>query len=143
MDYLVGFWLALTFMSVLVWYITNHRVDTVERNNKLIRYSQSHVHSLVSPLIPPDLTKKKQPKTQSRKHEDSTNIRVIIMDSKAYWIKDNVFYSADMAPDGTVDKDTTQKVDTFSLNKVQLDKMVFIVDRLTEGLDDDSRYSGN
>ena len=63
MDYLVGFWLALTFMSVLVWYITNHRVDTVERNNKLIRYSQSHVHSLVSPLIPPDLTKKKQPKT--------------------------------------------------------------------------------
>ena len=65
------------------------------------------------------------------------------MDSKAYWIKDNVFYSADMAPDGTVDKDTTQKVDTFSLNKVQLDKMVFIVDRLTEGLDDDSRYSGN
>lgn len=143
MEYLVGFWLALTSLSILVWYVTNRRVDMQENNKNLIRYSQSHVHNLVSPLIPPDLTKKKRPKTQAKKHEESTNIRVIIMDSKAYWIKDNVFYMADMSPDGTVNKETTQTVDTFSLNKVQLDKMVFIVDRLTEGLDDDSRYSGN
>ena len=143
MEYLVGFWLALTSLSILVWYVTNRRVDMQENNKNLIRYSQSHVHNLVSPLIPPDLTKKKRPKTQAKKHEERTNIRVIIMDSKAYWIKDNVFYMADMSPDGTVYKETTQTVDTFSLNKVQLDKMVFIVDMLTEGLDDDSRYSGN
>lgn len=80
---------------------------------------------------------------QSIKHDNLTNIRVIIMDNSAYWIKDNTFYVADMSEDGTVNKDTTRVVDTMAMNKVQLDKMVFIVDKLTEGLYDDSGSSGN
>jgi len=54
------------------------------------------------------------------------------MDNNAYWIKDNVFYMADMSSDGMVDKDTTRIVDTMAMNKVQLDKMMFIIDRLRE-----------
>ncbi len=64
------------------------------------------------------------------------------MDDQAYWIKDNTFYTADMVQ-GTVDKETTRIVDTMTMNKVQLDKMIFIIDRLREEAFDDRWGSGN
>lgn len=143
MDYIIGFWLALSSVSVVVWYVTNKRVDNFEKFNTTIRYRQSHVHNLVAPLLPPEVFVKKRKPTQASKHEASTNIRVIIMDDMAYWIKDHTFYSASMGPDGTVDKETTTQVDTMHMNKVQLDKMVFIVDKLTEGLQNDNGDPGH
>ena len=64
------------------------------------------------------------------------------MDEQAYWIKDNVFYTADMDGD-YVDKDTTRRVDTMAMNTVQLDKMMFIVDKLREGNLNDSGGTRN
>jgi len=43
--------------------------------------------------------------------------------------------------DGQVDKSNSQEVDTMSMDKVQLDEMMFIVEKLREG-EDDSRGSG-
>ena len=65
------------------------------------------------------------------------------MDNQAYWIKDSIFYMADMSNDGGVDKDTTRRVDTMTMDKVQLKKMMFIIEKLTEGLENDSWNSGN
>ncbi len=48
-----------------------------------------------------------------------------------------------MSIDGTVDKDSTTRVDTDSMSKVQLDKMLFIVDKLREGTFDDSGSAGD
>jgi hypothetical protein len=45
--------------------------------------------------------------------------------------------------DGNVDKETTRVVDTMTMNKVQLDKMIFIIDRLREEAFDDRWGSGN
>jgi len=64
------------------------------------------------------------------------------MEDQAYWIKDNIFYTADVMGDG-VDKDTTRRVDTMVMNKVQLDKMMFIIDRLREGNSNDSGSTRN
>ena len=64
------------------------------------------------------------------------------MDDQAYWVKDNVFYTADM-DEGDVNKNTTREVDTMTMNKVQLDKMMFIMDRLREGTFNDSGGTGN
>lgn len=75
-------------------------------------------------------------------HHQKTTLKVIIMDNLAYWIKDNAFYMADMSADGTVNKDTTRLVDTTTMNKVQLDKMLFIVDKLAEGNLNDSGGTG-
>jgi hypothetical protein len=80
--------------------------------------------------------------SQSKVYNEKTNIRVIIMDDVAYWIKDNIFYMANMV-NGFVDKDTTRTVDTMAMDKVQLDKMLFIMDRLREGKRDDSSGTGN
>ncbi len=113
-----------------------------ESKIKPIRYSQSHIHSLIFPLLPKGTKIKKIKKTQSKIHEAKNNIRVIIMDNNAYWIKDNAFYMADMSIDGTVNKDSTRRVDTDGMNKVQLDKMLFIIDKLREGTLDDSGSAG-
>jgi hypothetical protein len=83
---------------------------------------------------------KRKLKTQSQKHLKENNINVIIVDNEAFWIKNNIFYKAQMSDQG-VDKNTTQEVDTIAMDKIQLDKMLFIMDKLREGIDDDSRSS--
>lgn len=71
-----------------------------------------------------------------------TNIKVILVDGSAYWVKDNAFYTAYLSEDGLVDKDTTRVVDTITMSGVELDKMLFIMDRLREGIDDDRGGTG-
>jgi hypothetical protein len=81
-------------------------------------------------------------KAQSKMHYDKTNVKVIILDNQAYWIKDNIFYKAPLLGQ-SIDKDSAEEVDTISMDKVQLDKMLFIMDKLREGINDDSRGSGD
>jgi hypothetical protein len=105
-------------------------------------YRQSHIFDLVKPLLPPLSTLKPERKSQSMNHENKTNVRVIIMGSQAFWIKDNMFYMADM--DGQhIDKESTRRVDTMAMDKVELDKMLFIMDQLRDRNIDDSGSSGN
>jgi hypothetical protein len=81
-------------------------------------------------------------KSQSKNHYDNTNTKVIIFDNDAYWIKHNIFYKAPLV-DQLINKDAAEQVDTISMDKVQLGKMLFIMDKLREGINDDSRGSGN
>jgi hypothetical protein len=83
-----------------------------------------------------------KPKTQSAKHQEDSTTKVIVVDDEAYWIKNNTFYKAPLV-NQKIDKDSAERVDTTNMDKVQLDKMLFIVDKLTEGTSDDSRGSGN
>jgi hypothetical protein len=74
--------------------------------------------------------------TQSRKILEKSQIRIIFSDNRAYWIKNNMFLQADLV-DGEVDDSTTKVVDTMTMDKVELDKMIFIVQKLTEGIAND------
>jgi hypothetical protein len=113
----------------------------VTKDNKY-KFSQSSLHELVKPLLPEDLFIPERKITQSFLHEQKTNMRVIILDGFAYWIKDNTFYRSEM--DGfDIRKDSAEVVDIMGLNKVQLDKMIFIIDKLREGLPNDSWSTGN
>ncbi len=106
------------------------------------RYSQSHIHMLILPLLPEIKKYKKKMITQSSKHEEKTNIKVVIVDNKAYFIKNGTFYCADMH--GTeIDGANATLVDTMAMDKVQLDKMLFIMDQLRDGKKNDSGDSGN
>ncbi len=105
-------------------------------------YRQSTIHHLVHPFLDPMLFKKERGESQAVKHFNKTNIKVVIVGEDAFWIKDNVFYTAKI-DEGGVDKDTTTAVDTTHMNKVQLDKMLFIIDQLRDGNKDDSGGSGN
>jgi hypothetical protein len=81
-------------------------------------------------------------KTQSRNYHEKMNIKVIIVDENAYWVKDNIFYTAPMI-DEHIDNDMVREVDTISMDKIQLEQMLFIMDKLREGISDDSRGSGD
>lgn len=87
------------------------------------------------------VNRRKELNTQATVYFDKTNLKVIISENKAYWVLDNALFCADMV-DGDIDRNSTKKVDTMALNKVELDKMIFIVDQLSGG-HNDSGNSGN
>ena len=125
-------------------FITTRLISFNKVSNKIDipRYSQSHIHMLILPLLPEIKKYKKKMITQSSKHEEKTNIKVVIVDNKAYFIKNGTFYCADMH--GTeIDGATATLVDTMAMDKVQLDKMLFIMDQLRDGKKNDSGDSGN
>lgn len=70
-------------------------------------------------------------KTQSLDHYNKTSVKVIISNDQAYWIRDGQFFVADII-DGIIDQDSTKIVDTMSMDKIQLEHITFIVEKLTE-----------
>jgi len=132
MDFLLGTVTTTLILFIFVVFLIN------KRNKRepffLIRYSQSHIHSILSPLLPQvdQISKIRNKDNQSSKHLKNTNVRVLIVEGKAYWTKNNVFYVSNIV-DGDIDKDNAQVVDTMGMNKVELDKMLFIIDQLRKG----------
>ena len=69
--------------------------------------------------------------------------RVIIIDEKAYWVSNNMFYVGDTV-DGKVRPETGRPLDTTKMSKREVDKMLFILDNLKNGKEkDDSSSTGN
>jgi hypothetical protein len=134
MEYFIG-----SITTFILMFLTTQMVKTryVGKRSNPFRYSQSHIYSIVKPLLPTHDIFKKRITTQSSLHEERTNIKVIILENKAYFIRDGAFYVADI--DGVdIDRESAKIVDTISMDKVQLDKMLFIMDKLRDGKTDDS-----
>lgn len=134
MEYLIGVISTLLIISFCMFLFIREPYDVGLFDT--VSYRQSHIHELIKDIIPPILPR--VPDRQSSNHEKSTNIKVIILDQEAYWVKDNIFYVADLIGD-QIDKNSVRTVDTMNMDKVQLDKMFFIMDKLKEDTDD----SGN
>lgn len=127
--------LTITILLVLFVYVLASRSSRTNKNNivsqsmLLYRFNKAKNYS-----------RKIINKTQSKMHHDKSNVKVIILDNQAYWIKDNIFYKAPL--DGqSIDKDAAEQVDTMHMDRVQLEQMLFIMDKLREGINDDSRGS--
>jgi hypothetical protein len=126
--------IGTTVTVLLLFYIYLLKIKLKKKNNIIV--SQSMLQYRYSTRK--SYARKLKVRTQSKNHYDKTNVRVIIFDNNAYWIKDNIFYKAPMV-DQLIDKDAAEQVDTIHMDKVQLDKMLFIMDKLREGINDDSR----
>lgn len=137
MEYLIGS--LLTFVVLVAVGVFLKKKQPSFRS--FITYSQSHVHELVRPFLPDNEDLQQIKVTQAAKHYDKTHIRIIMVQNKAYWIKDSVLYVAEIV-NGEVDQESTKEVDIMSMDKVQLDKMMFIVDKLTEGTTNDYWNTG-
>jgi hypothetical protein len=137
-DYLVG---AILGVSVIMFFNSRNKTR-IKKDDFVIRYSQSHIFEVVKPLIPDDINVKINKNTQSYKHEKKTNVKVIIMDGEAFWIKDNIFYTAICDSNG-IDKESTSVVDIMGMDKVQLNRMLFIMDQLRDGETNDSGSAGD
>jgi hypothetical protein len=88
------------------------------------------------------ISPKKIAKTQSTNYLRKISTKILFFNDSAYWIKDNALYTADLI-EGEVDEKSTRTVDTMGMDKVQLDKTIFIVSKLREGIDDDRSNTGN
>jgi hypothetical protein len=107
-----------------------------------IVYSQSNIHVMIKDFLPKSLYEKPMQKSQALKHAEKNSVKVIFIENKAYWVANNIFYCAE-AFSGNVDIDTTRPVDTNNMSKRDIDKMLFILDNLKNGNDDDSSSAGN
>jgi hypothetical protein len=134
MEYLIG------SVSTLVVIVIMRRVLEKSLPKKIPvvnRPSQSSIYSIVQPFIPLFQVALPPKKTQATVHNDKNKINVLLVEDNAYWITDNTFYVADII-DGVVDQESTKVVDIMGMDAVELDKMSFIVSKLTEGSEHDS-----
>jgi hypothetical protein len=137
MEYIVG---SLATLATIVMVIKLLRpLSTNEA--PVVRYSQSHILEIIKSFIPYAGSQEIHFNSQSVNHFKSTRLKILFVENKAYWIKDNTLYVADVI-DGKISEEGTKKVDTMGLDRVELEKVMFIVDKLTEGTNNDDRYPG-
>jgi hypothetical protein len=139
MEYLLI--VGLTF--VVSWSII--KISNKKRGRFLskIRYRQSNIYEMVKDVIPKEMFDKPKVITQSQKHVQKNMLKVVITEGRAYWILDNVFYTAN-AINGRVDESTVEPLDIQNLPKKDLSKMLSILDDLRKGMEsNDSGSAGN
>jgi hypothetical protein len=139
MEYLLI--VGLTF--VVSWSII--KISNKKRGILLskIKYRQSNIYEMIKDVIPKEMFDKPKVITQSQKHVQKNMLKVVITEGRAYWILENVFYTAN-AINGRVDESTVEPLNIENLSKKDLSKMLSILDDLRKGMkSNDSGSSGN
>lgn len=117
----------------------------VDKSNQIkFTNTQSKIYEIIKPAVPvlKILEKLKPVERQSSNFEKSRTVRVLVMGNDAYWIKDNVVYQAEFEND-SIDTNSTKVVDIIHMDDVELKRMQFIIEQLTEGAEDDRSNPGN
>ena len=139
MEYLLVIGLTLlSYWSIIK--ISNKRRMIFLNKNK---YRQSSIYEMVKDIVPKQRFDKPKVITQSQKHIQKNMLRVVIAEGSAYWILNNVFYTAN-AINGRVDEETIKPLDIENMPTKELDKMLSILDDLKQGVGpNDSSSTGN
>ena len=139
MEYLLIIGLTLlSYWSIIK--ISNKRRMIFLNKNK---YRQSSIYEMVKDVVPKQRFDKPKVITQSQRHIQKNMLRVVIADGSAYWILNNVFYTAN-AINGRVDEETVKPLDIENMPTKELDKMLSILDDLKQGVGpNDSGSAGN
>jgi hypothetical protein len=136
MEYFIGSVITIVLMIALSYF--SRKLPLQE--SFTVQTSQSYLFSLTGYQAVMDYVDKPKA-SQASKHMEQMFTRIIIINGKAYWIKDNVFYVADMV-DKEVDKSTAKEVDIMAMDKVQLKEAMFIIDKLKEDSYNDNWNAG-
>jgi hypothetical protein len=132
MEYLLG--ALVTLFSVLM--LNRMFSKQIRKDGRVtMPVTQSYLHNFLKGYE--EISLSVQEDTQSSKFVKNQHVKVMIVENEAYWIHNNQLYVA-MYKNGEVDDLSAEKVDTMSMDSVQLEKTMFIVERLTEGKDDSS-----
>jgi len=123
---------AMPILATIYIHTLIRRVDGKKKKKSMPVKRQSDNLTLFNDRILAILESQKPPKTQSTDYVARTSVRAIVIEDQIYWISDNAFYTANMV-DGNIEENSTRLVDTMTMDKVQLEKMIFIVDKLREG----------
>lgn len=124
--------LVVGLTLLLSWSIIKISNKKGIKDLKKIVYSQSTMHELIKNFIPKEMFDKPDVITQSKKHSQKNMLKVIILENKAYWVLENVFYVADTIH-GRINSDTIKPLDIENMSKKDLEKMLDILDSLRNG----------
>lgn len=136
------YFFAIGLTLLASWSIIEFNRNKVLGILKNIHYRQSDIHQSFINLVPKKINNKTKIESQSAKHAANTMIKIIVIEDKAYWVKDNVFYFADTNSGDIVDV-TAKPVEISDMSKQDIDKMLFILDNLRKGNENDSSGTGN
>ena len=139
MEYLLIIGLTLVVSWSIIKISNKKRMIFLSKH----KYRQSSIYEMIKDVIPKQRFDKTKVITQSQKHIQKNMLRVVITEGKAYWILDNVFYTA-KAINGRVDEETIKPLDIENMPAKELDKMLSILDDLKQGVEpNDSGGTGN
>jgi hypothetical protein len=124
------------------WFIIRVIRKSARKGFSQTLYSQSDIHNLLKYFFSLNIDNNEKHSSQLTKRKEKDMIKVIVMGNLAYWVSENIFYVAE-AVDGEVVPETAEPVDTNSMSRRDLDKMLFILDSLKNGKKNDSSSAGN
>lgn len=140
MEYFLGSTITLVIAFLVYQQIKS---ESFPQNSLKIKRSQSYIYSLLSPEYNEQNNFfKRNLSTQATEHLKKKEVRVVFYEDQAYWIANGVLLTANII-DGNIDQNSTKGVDTMGVDKVELNKLSMIVDKLTEESINDNRNSGN
>lgn len=118
----------LTIYSIAATIIISKRKRKFDINK--ISLSQSSIHNAVKDLLPTNSELRGEKTTQASINRKQNTIRVVYTpDQKAYWVKQNTFYCADLV-NGELDPSSGKPVITEGLSKQEIQKLLIILDNL-------------
>jgi len=133
MSYLVAF---VTFVGILPLFFFMNRITN--RFKTSFNYlSQSERYELLRPYLPEPASIQKEDdeefdiEEEIEEYLEENAVNVVMEGNSIYWVQDNVFYTAQVIDD-EVDQDSIRPIDTDSMTKSELEKMLFILDTLKE-----------
>jgi hypothetical protein len=102
-----------------------------KENNSFAKivYRQSDMHNILKDFFFKDINNDRVFTSQSKIWKEKQTTKVVILDEKAYWISNNIFYIGE-AIDGKVKPETGEPLDTSNMSKKEIEKMLFILDNL-------------
>jgi len=137
MEYFLG--CLITLISLFVFSKMLKQINTNKISIPI--FTQSKKVQLIKNYLINPIRMEPETKTQSREHVKKNSIKAFFLADNVYWIENGFLVTAKIN-ENKIDETTKKKVDTHSLDKVELDKITFIVDKLTEGNKNDSGNSG-
>ena len=137
MEYFLGS--AITLVSLFIF---NQMLKKITSETLRVPvFTQTSKVELLKNYLVSVVTKKPEKETQSTNHLKKNSMRAFFLGRDVYWIEGGFLFTAKIT-NNEIDESTKKRVDTHSIDKVELDKISFIVDKLTEGNKDDSGNSG-
>ena len=138
MQELIAVGLTLPF----VWVILKLMRKRARKKFSKTLYRQSDIHKLLKYFFSIRLPNNEGPSSQLTKRKEKNMTKVIFVDNQAYWVSENTFFVAESI-NGEIQSQTARPVNTNGLSKIDLNKMLFILDSLKNGSKNDSGSSGN
>lgn len=133
-------YIGLTVLNIIAILIRRRKTKI---SLKRYVYRQTTLHQIAKMVIPKNEELILNKPSQYKNYIKNKTVRVITTpDNKAYWVKDNKFYCADVQ-DGEFNPEMGKEISTDSLSKKEVDRLLFILDNLNRGNENDSGSSRN